>query len=151
MFDFQWLDLLKSGLKEAEWLRNKSVPTMEEYMTNGYISIGIGPIVLPALYFVGHELSEEVVGSSELHELYRLMSTCGRLLNDIQGFKRDSAEGKLNALSLTMIHGNGVVTEEEAINEINSIIKSKRGEQLRLVLQETGSIVPRVARIWFGT
>ncbi|CAB4276941.1 unnamed protein product [Prunus armeniaca] len=58
-----WLDLLKSGLKEAEWLRNKSVPTMEEYMTNGYISIGIGPIVLPALYFVGHELSEEVVGS----------------------------------------------------------------------------------------
>ncbi|PQQ15348.1 ent-kaur-16-ene synthase chloroplastic-like [Prunus yedoensis var. nudiflora] len=26
-----WLDLLKSGLKEAEWLRNKSVPTMEEY------------------------------------------------------------------------------------------------------------------------
>ncbi|KAH0986232.1 hypothetical protein GBA52_013409, partial [Prunus armeniaca] len=81
-----WLDLLKSGLKEAEWLRNKSVPTMEEYMTNGYISIGIGPIVLPALYFVGHELSEEV--------LYRLMSTCGSLLNDIQGFKRDSAEGK---------------------------------------------------------
>ncbi|CAB4276940.1 unnamed protein product [Prunus armeniaca] len=102
-----WLDLLKSGLKEAEWLRNKSVPTMEEYMTNGYITIGIGPIVLPALYFVGHELSEEVVGSSELHELYGLMSTCGRLLNDIQGFKRDSTEGKLNALSLTMIHGNG--------------------------------------------
>ncbi|KAH0986230.1 hypothetical protein GBA52_013407 [Prunus armeniaca] len=85
-----WLDLLKSGLKEAEWLRNKSVPTMEEYMTNGYITIGIGPIVLPALYFVGHELSEEVVGSSELHELYGLMSTCGRLLNDIQGFKVDN-------------------------------------------------------------
>ncbi|XP_021830387.1 ent-kaur-16-ene synthase, chloroplastic-like, partial [Prunus avium] len=145
-----WLDLLKSGLKEAEWLRNKSVPTMEEYMTNGYISIGIGQIVLPALYFVGHELSEEVVGSSELHELYRLMSTCGRLLNDIQGFKRDSAEGKLNALSLTMIRGNGVVTEEEAINEINSIIKSKRGELLRLVLQETGSIVPRACKdlVW---
>ncbi|XP_021801200.1 ent-kaur-16-ene synthase, chloroplastic-like [Prunus avium] len=145
-----WLDLLKSGLKEAEWLRNKSVPTMEEYMTNGYISIGIGQIVLPALYFVGHELSEEVVGSSELHEQYRLMSTCGRLLNDIQGFKRDSAEGKLNALSLTMIHANGVVTEEEAINEINSIIKSKRGELLRLVLQETGSIVPRACKdlVW---
>ncbi|XP_016652605.1 PREDICTED: ent-kaur-16-ene synthase, chloroplastic-like [Prunus mume] len=147
----KWLDLLKSGLKEAEWLRNKSVPTMEEYMTNGYISMGIGPIVLPALYFVGHELSEEVVGrSSELHELYRLMSTCGRLLNDIQGFKRDSAEGKLNALSLTMIHGNGVVTEEEAINEINSIIKSKRGELLRLVLQESGSIVQRACKdlVW---
>ncbi|KAL6283112.1 hypothetical protein ACE6H2_014041 [Prunus campanulata] len=150
MIFLQWSDLLKSGLKEAEWLRNKSVPTMEEYMTNGYISIGIGPIVLPALYFVGHEVSEEVVGSSELHDLYRLMSTCGRLLNDIQGFKRDSAEGKLNALSLTMIHGNGVVTEEEAINEINSIIKSKRGELLRLVLQEKVSIVARACKdlVW---
>ncbi|ONI11839.1 LOW QUALITY PROTEIN: hypothetical protein PRUPE_4G128700 [Prunus persica] len=134
-----WLDLLESGLKEAEWLRNKSVPTMEEYMTNGYISIGIGPIVLPALYFVGHDLSEEVVGSSELHELYSLMSTCGRLLNDIQGFKRDSAEGKLNALSLTMIHGNGVVTEEEAINEINSIIKND-GFSAHEVMQSVNAV-----------
>ncbi|KAH0986231.1 hypothetical protein GBA52_013408 [Prunus armeniaca] len=43
-----------------------------------------------------------------------------------------------------------VVTEEEAINEINGIIKSKRGELLRLVLQETGSIVPRACKdlVW---
>ncbi|RXH86679.1 hypothetical protein DVH24_021952 [Malus domestica] len=143
-----WLDLIKSAFKEAEWLRNKSVPTMEEYMENAYVSFALGPIVLPALYLVGPQLSEEAVGSSEFHHLYRLMSTAGRLLNDIQGFKRESAEGKLNAVSLAMIHGSGI-TEEEAINEMKNVIVSKRRELLRLVLLEKGSVVPRACKDLF--
>lgn len=63
---------------------------MEEYMENAYVSFALGPIVLPALYLVGPKLSEEAVGSSEFDHLYRLMSTAGRLLNDIQGFKVDN-------------------------------------------------------------
>ncbi|TQE02673.1 hypothetical protein C1H46_011742 [Malus baccata] len=143
-----WLDSIKSMFKEAEWLRNKSVPTMEEYMENAYVSFALGPIVLPALYLVGPKLSEEAVGSFEFHHLYRLMSTVGRLLNDIQGFKRESAEGKLNAVSLAMIHGSGI-TEEEAINEMKNVIVSKRRELLRLVLLEKGSIVPRACKDLF--
>ena len=87
MLFMQWLNLLKSMLKEAEWLRDKSVPSMDEYMTNGYVSFALGPIVLPALYCVGPKLSEEIVRTPELHHLYEIMSTCGRLLNDIQTFK----------------------------------------------------------------
>ncbi len=83
----QWLNLLKSMLKEAEWLRDKSLPSMDEYMTNGYVSFALGPIVLPALYFAGPKLSEEIVGTPEIHYLYELMSSCGRLLNDIRSFK----------------------------------------------------------------
>ncbi|KAM2009837.1 hypothetical protein ACFX16_004557 [Malus domestica] len=143
-----WLDLIKSMFKEAQWLKNKSVPTMEEYMENAYVSFALGPIVLPALYLVGPKLSEEAVGSSEFDHLYRLMSTAGRLLNDIQGFKRESAEGKLNAVSLAMIHGNGV-TEEEAIDEMKNVIVSKRRELLRLVLLEKGSVVPRACKDLF--
>ncbi|RXH86656.1 hypothetical protein DVH24_021929 [Malus domestica] len=81
-----------------------SVPTKEEYMENAYVSFALGAVVLPALYLVGPKLSEEAVGSFEFHRLYRLMG----LLNDIQGFKRESAEGKLNVVSLAMIHCNGV-------------------------------------------
>ena len=64
-----------------------SVPSMEEYMENGYISFALGPIVLPALYFIGPKLSEEIIRSEEYHDLFKLMSTCGRLLNDFQGFQ----------------------------------------------------------------
>ncbi|KAK3025100.1 hypothetical protein RJ639_044340 [Escallonia herrerae] len=144
-----WLNLLHSMLKEAEWARDMFVPTINEYMTNGYVSFALGPIVLPALYLVGPELSEEVVRSFELNNLFKLMSTTGRLLNDIQSFKRESREGKLNAVSLHMMHSSGSVTEEEAIGEMKGFIDGRRRELLRLVLQERDSIVPRVCKDLF--
>ncbi|RVW93856.1 Ent-kaur-16-ene synthase, chloroplastic [Vitis vinifera] len=144
-----WLKLLRSMLQEAQWVSNKSAPTMDEYMTNAYVSFALGPIVLPALYFVGPKLSEEVVEGPECHKLYKLMSTCGRLLNDIHSFKRESKEGKANALALHMIHGNGVTTEEQAIREMKGLVKSQRRELQRLVLQEKGSTVPRICKDLF--
>jgi ent-kaurene synthase len=43
--------------------------------------------VLPALYFVGQEVLEQAVKDEEYDKLFRLMSTCGRLLNDCQSFE----------------------------------------------------------------
>ncbi|GAV70224.1 Terpene_synth domain-containing protein/Terpene_synth_C domain-containing protein [Cephalotus follicularis] len=144
-----WLNLLKSMLKEAEWLRSKSVPTRDEYMENAYESFALGPIVLPAVYLVGPKLSDEVVRNSEFHKLYKLMGTVGRLLNDIRSYKRESAEGKLNAVSLHMIHGMDGITEEEAIEKLKALIDSRRRELLRLVLREKDSIIPRVCKDLF--
>lgn len=87
MWALQWLELLNSMLKEAEWTRDSYVPKLDEYMSNGFISFALGPIVLPTVYLIGPELSENVVQNGELRSLFKLMSTCGRLLNDIQSFK----------------------------------------------------------------
>ncbi|KAM4080354.1 hypothetical protein ACJW30_11G009100 [Castanea mollissima] len=115
-----WLDSLKSTMMEAEWSRDKTCsPT--------------------TLYFVGPKLSEKVVGTPEIHHLFELMSICGRLLNDIQGFKRESEQGKLNAVTLRVIHSGGVITEEKAVKE----------ELLKLVLQEKSSAVPRACKDLF--
>ena len=78
---------MRSMWKEAEMVRNNSVPTMAEYMVNGSVSFALGPIVLPALYFIGPKLSQQVIRSDDYRNLFELMSTCGRLLNDIQGFQ----------------------------------------------------------------
>nr|AUZ98428.1 ent-kaurene synthase isoform X2 [Trachyspermum ammi] len=142
-----WLELLNSMLREAEWVRNSYVPKLDEYMANGFISFALGPIVLPTIYLVGLELSENVVQNGELRSLFKLMSTCGRLLNDIQSFKRESKEGKLNAVSLHMIHTDAA-TEEDAIREIKCTINLKRRELLQLVLQED-SVVPRACKDLF--
>ncbi|XP_050370645.1 ent-kaurene synthase 5, chloroplastic [Argentina anserina] len=144
-----WLDLLKSMLNEAKWLMNKSAPTLEEYLENAYVSFAMGPNVLSNLYLVGPKLSEDAVQSSEYHSLYRLLSTVGRLLNDMQSYKREAAEGKLNAVTLAIIHGNGSVSEEDAINEMKSIITSKRRELRRLVLQDKDSVVPSACKELF--
>ncbi|EHA8591502.1 putative Ent-kaurene synthase-like 3 [Cocos nucifera] len=141
-----WLTLMKAMMKEAEWVRTKTVPTMDEYMANGYISFALGPIILPALYFVGPELSVDVIGDTEYHNLYKLVSICGRLLNDMQGFEREGKEGKLCTVSLRIAHGCGLTSEEEAIMEIQGIVDSSRAELLRLVLQNEGSVVPRACK-----
>ncbi|XP_022734361.1 ent-kaur-16-ene synthase, chloroplastic [Durio zibethinus] len=143
-----WLDLLRSMWQEAQWSKNKLVPTVDEYITNGYVSLALGPIILPALYFVGPRLSEVVVKGPEYNLLFKLVSTCGRLLNDIHSFKRESMEGKLNAVSLHIIHGTNAVTED-VNQEIKRIICDRRRELLRLVLQENGSSIPRACKELF--
>ncbi|XP_052178343.1 ent-kaurene synthase TSP4, chloroplastic isoform X5 [Diospyros lotus] len=144
-----WLNLLRSMLKEAIWIRDKTVPTMYEYMTNSFVSFALGPIVLPALYFVGPILSMEAVSSHEYQNLFKLVSTCGRLLNDIHGFERESRQGKLNAVSLHMAHGCGAITTEESIGEVKTSIIYQRKQLLRLVLQEKGSLIPRACKDLF--
>ncbi|KAH7654576.1 Ent-kaurene synthase protein [Dioscorea alata] len=144
-----WLSLMNSMMEEAEWLRNNAVPTLDEYMENGYVSFALGPIILPALYFVGPKLSEDVVQDPEYQNLFRLVSTCGRLLNDIHSFEREGKEGKLNSVALRILHSNGSVSEEEAKRETMNLIDSTRCELLRMVLQSKSSVVPRTCKEFF--
>jgi len=64
-------------------VRDKFVPTMDYYMTNGYISFTLGPItiVLVALYFVGFKSIH--ISPSKIYHQFELMSNCGSLLHDI--------------------------------------------------------------------
>ncbi|KAI4323268.1 hypothetical protein L6164_022888 [Bauhinia variegata] len=144
-----WLDLMHSMMTETRWSMAKSVPTIDDYMANGYTSFALGPIVLPALFLVGPKLPSGIIQSPELNTLFKLMSTGGRLLNDIHSFKRESGEGKLNAITLRVLHRNGAVTAEGAIEELKGIVEDKRRELLRLVLQDKGSIVPRACKDLF--
>ena len=57
--------------------------------------------------------------------------------------QRESEQEKVNAVTLRVIQSGGVITEEEAMKELKSIIGSKRRELLKLVLQEKSSVVPR--------
>ncbi|OAY80111.1 Ent-kaur-16-ene synthase, chloroplastic [Ananas comosus] len=143
-----WLSLMRSMMNEAEWLRNKTVPTIEQYMENGFVSFALGPIILPALYFVGPKLSEEAVADPECHEMFRLVSTCGRLLNDLQGYEREGKEGKLNSISLRLLHGGSSASIEEAKREIKRSVETSRRELLRLVLKE-GTVIPRSCKDLF--
>nr|AKP96362.1 ent-kaurene synthase [Grindelia hirsutula] len=141
-----WLDLMKSMWREAIWTKDAYMPTINEYMENAYVSFALGPIVLPALYFIGPILSEETVQSSEYHYLFELMSTQGRLLNDIQSFKREFKEGKFNAVALHMSREKSGIVQEEVVEEMKTLVETKRREMIKLVLEAKGSIVPRACK-----
>ncbi|WVZ87068.1 hypothetical protein U9M48_033763 [Paspalum notatum var. saurae] len=142
-----WVDLLKSMMTEVEWRMSGYVPTEEEYMTNASLTFALGPIVLPALYFVGPKIPESVVKDPEYNELFRLMSTCGRLLNDVQTYEREYSEGKLNSVSLLVLHG-GSTSIAEARRELQKPIDICRRDLLRLVLRQEGA-VPRPCKELF--
>uniref|UniRef100_A0A453CRL6 Terpene synthase metal-binding domain-containing protein n=1 Tax=Aegilops tauschii subsp. strangulata TaxID=200361 RepID=A0A453CRL6_AEGTS len=131
-----WVQLLRSMMTEAEWRMRRYVPTIEEYVENAVVSFALGPIVLITMYFVGQKLFGCVVKDEEYNTLFRLMSKCGRLLNDIQGFERESSEGKLDSVSLLVLHGDGSISIEAAKESIIRSIASCRKDLLRLVLKE---------------
>lgn len=83
----QWLHYLRSAATEAEWQRNRYVPTVEEYMIEAVNSFAEGPIMLTSLYFVQQKLEEYIIKDPEYDELIRLKGNCGRLLNDTRGFE----------------------------------------------------------------
>lgn len=74
-------------MTEVEWRTSGYVPTLDEYIENAVVTFALGPIVLPALYFVAPKITESMVIDPEYSELFRLMSTCGRLLNDVQTYE----------------------------------------------------------------
>ncbi|PKA52242.1 Ent-kaur-16-ene synthase, chloroplastic [Apostasia shenzhenica] len=144
-----WLHMMKSMKVEAEWLKNNTVPSIDEYMAHAIPSFALGPIVLPSLYFVGPVVSEDAIESPEYFNLFKLVSKLGRLLNDYQGFERDLKDGKMNSVSLRIQHGNGSISKEDARRETMRTIESTRAELLGLVLQEKGSKVPKSCKELF--
>ena len=142
----QWADLARAMRAEAEWTMRGHLPSLEEYMEVTVPSFGLGPIALTSLYLVGPELTEEVVRSREYHEMFRCVTTCTRLLNDLQTYKREEEQGKTNiVLLLTRRHSGSV---EAARAEVRSAVAVSRRELLRLVVRD-GGVVPRLVRQQF--
>ncbi|XP_044967660.1 acyclic sesquiterpene synthase-like isoform X1 [Hordeum vulgare subsp. vulgare] len=143
-----WQDLLRNMMTEVEWRETRYIPRPEEYMENAVVTFALGPVVLPALYFIGPKITEYTVGDTEYKELFRLMSTCGRLLNDVQTYEREYMDGKINSVSLLVHHSGGSMTIPEAREELQEPIENCRRDLLRLVLKQD-SAVPRQCKELF--
>ncbi|WCJ20207.1 Ent-kaurene synthase chloroplastic [Euphorbia peplus] len=146
-----WITLLKSMLMEAEWAENKTVPTMYEYLTNGYVSFALGPVVQIPFYFMGHQVSEKVIQSPEYNNLFMHMSMIGRLINDQVSVKREGTQGKLNSVSLQVALSREAMTEEEAQEHVSRLIESHRRELLKMVVDKNASLIPRSCKDLFWT
>jgi hypothetical protein len=130
-----WERWLTSTLTESEWVESNYVPTMQEYMKVAEPSIALEPIVLSTLFFVpGELLSDEVISSYDYYHVMQLVNHAGRLLNDIQGFKRELGQGKKSSVGLYMIE-HPEITEVEAIaqlqNKIDNTMQQLNWEVIR--------------------
>nr|BAK01991.1 predicted protein [Hordeum vulgare subsp. vulgare] len=136
-----WLALMRTEMTEVEWRNSKHLPSFEEYMKVAYVSFALGPIVHTPMYFLGVNFPEHVLRDEEYDELFTIMSSCCRLLNDIRGFERELSHGKLNSTLLLVRHSGGSLSIEEAKQEIQKSIASLTTDLLRLLLRED-KVVP---------
>ncbi|KAD7116970.1 hypothetical protein E3N88_04238 [Mikania micrantha] len=141
-----WLNLLNSMLTEARWTRERVTPTMNEYIANALVSFTLGIVVLPTLYLIGPKLSEDIVQSSEYQTLFELMSTHGRLLNDIRTYKREIEDGKPNAVTLHKNYGKRGIEVEEVVEEIKIWIDNLQKEVMQIVYESKDSVVPKACK-----
>nr|WHU05658.1 terpene synthase TPS11 [Freesia refracta] len=79
-----WADLCKSFLLEAKWNHTKYIPTFDEYLNNGWISVS-GPLIL---FHVEVLLRQEQAKATlkvfeNCQRLVKLSSTIFRLCNDL--------------------------------------------------------------------
>ncbi|KAI3983107.1 hypothetical protein MKX01_035388 [Papaver californicum] len=82
----KWSDLCKSYLIEAEWYNNGYIPTLEEYLENGWISIGV-PLLETHFYFLldDYQITKEAVDrlKNGYPDMLRWTSLVIRLVDDL--------------------------------------------------------------------
>ena len=82
----QWVDLLRTFIKEVEWERSKYIPMWDEYLENSIKSFAVG-VLVPGFYLMGPKLPDDVIRGDEFNQLFVGFSLFGRILNDISGYQ----------------------------------------------------------------
>ena len=82
----QWVDLLRTFIKEVEWERSKYIPMLDEYLENSIKSFAVG-VLVPGFYLMGPKLPDDVIRGDEFNQLFEAYSLYGRIINDVEGYQ----------------------------------------------------------------
>nr|QPL17964.1 terpene synthase [Lathyrus odoratus] len=119
-----WTDQCKAYLKEAKWYHNGYTPSLEEYMENAWITIGVPNILIHTYFFVSLTFKmEDLSGLEENFNIIRFSGMLLRLANDLGTYKRENEMGDYsNIIQCYMKETGG--SEDEAIEYVKSMLYS---------------------------
>ncbi|XP_024005035.1 (E,E)-geranyllinalool synthase isoform X2 [Eutrema salsugineum] len=140
-----WGETFESWLREAEWSKKGHMPSMEEYLRNGMISIAAHTIALSISCLFEPLFPLHKLNRRKYDTLTTLLMTIPRLLNDLQSYQREQEQGKINSVLLHMRNTSGLQIED-SIAHIEKIIDSNRKEFLKHVLVDGLSDLPKPCR-----
>nr|ADH29869.1 e-beta farnesene synthase [Pinus sylvestris] len=122
-----WEEYLLGYYEEAEWLASEYVPSLEEYIRNGIISIGQRILLVSGVLLMeGQILSQEALekldypGRRVLTELNCIIT---RLADDIHTYKAEKARGELASSIECYMKEHPGSTEEVAVNYMYSLLE----------------------------
>ncbi|KAI4356262.1 hypothetical protein L6164_000295 [Bauhinia variegata] len=117
-----WTDILKAFLREAKWQHDKHLPSFDDYLKNGWVSVS-GIVILGHAYFLlNHKITKEALESLQNHHnLLCISSIIFRLCNDLGTSRAELERGEAANSIMCYMHETGS-TEENARERIRSMI-----------------------------
>ncbi|KAG9133783.1 hypothetical protein Leryth_018398 [Lithospermum erythrorhizon] len=130
-----WRETFRAWMTEREWSESGYVPSLEEYMEVGCISIAAHVLVLSPSCFLNPSIPIKVLKSTKYLEITNLLMASTRLLNDMQSYQKEIEQGKINYVLLYMKE-NPRTSIDDAIEEVKRIVNEKRKALLEIALKE---------------
>ncbi|XP_020251136.1 (-)-alpha-terpineol synthase-like [Asparagus officinalis] len=117
-----WTDICKAFLVEAKWQNDNYVPTFEEYINNGWMSVS-GPLILLHTFpLMGQEITVKALEHLENYpKIIRLASKIFRLYNDLATSTAELERGD-SVSSIQCYMRESGDSEVEARKHISSLI-----------------------------
>ncbi|KAK4782836.1 hypothetical protein SAY86_007210 [Trapa natans] len=109
----------RAYLKEAEWLNQKKIPTLEEYLFVSLTSVGIAMLMAISFLGMGDITTEHAYKwiLSSQNETVKASSLICRLTNDIAGHKFEQGRDHVASAVQCFMKQHGV-TEQAAVEEL---------------------------------
>ncbi|KAI3439934.1 uncharacterized protein J3R85_004058 [Psidium guajava] len=130
-----WGETFQSWLMEAKWSRSGGAPPTHEYLDVGMTSIAAHTLVLPSSCLAIPVTASHQLWSDPYHPITKLLMVITRLLNDIQSYRKEEKEGKLNFV-LLYLKENPEANIEDSIKFVQLLINQMKEEFLQHVLNE---------------
>ncbi|KAL7612699.1 hypothetical protein Lser_V15G05702 [Lactuca serriola] len=137
-----WHDLCNSYLIEARWYNNGYTPTLNEFLTNAYVSIGAGVVIMHAYLLTLTSVTKkelEHIGRAE--NIIRHASVIVRLTNDLATSSEELETGDVPKSIQCYMQESGA-TEVEAREYIERLIL-ETWKKLNKERQKIGSLFPQ--------
>ncbi|XP_034703599.1 (-)-alpha-terpineol synthase-like [Vitis riparia] len=117
-----WADLCKSYLLEAKWYHARYTPTLQEYLSNAWISISAPAILVHAFFFVTNPITEDALECLEQYcNIIRWSSIILRLSDDLGTSSDELKRGDVPKSIQCYMHETGAC-EEDAREHIKCLI-----------------------------
>ncbi|XP_050230103.1 (E,E)-geranyllinalool synthase-like [Mercurialis annua] len=144
-FQFIWYETFNAWFTEAKWNKSGFIPSTQEYLETGMISIATHTLVLPCSCFLEKKLPKMKLNPTQNETITRLLMIIPRLLNDIQSYEKEMKEGKINMVLLHMKE-NPEAKIEDSIAYVKQIINQKKKEFMEQTLKDDINGLPKEFR-----
>ncbi|KAI3697982.1 hypothetical protein L6452_31090 [Arctium lappa] len=118
------------------------MPSVDEYLQTGMISIATHVLVLTSACFLNPSLPKNKIKPPKYENITQSLMTSARLLNDIQSHQKEQEEGKMN-LVLLHLKENPDASMDDSIDQAKRLLEWNRKELLKHVFTDDNNDFPK--------